>query len=231
MVIDTTFDFRSDAGGKDPDSHSPTLRRYHQQLWSKRLPNGQLFELSTSTPGAYLYHRSNLGEFSLTSDSAIPSYRSWKSMEEITKLVPSGVIDDFQAAIYTIGGMMIFPGNLIDGKMNINGARGFTPAIADRMDLTLECIRRHYQGEASPLAATLQRYGDFFELFSDFEGYVDFFLLNDLVDEHYSVRFFMDFDDFRPPSKPSDLATYEEYRRRSLEFIVARNGRIHDLSS
>lgn len=30
--IDITFDFRSDAGGKDPDAYSPTLRRYHQLL-------------------------------------------------------------------------------------------------------------------------------------------------------------------------------------------------------
>ena len=35
-VIDTTFDVRSDAGGMDPDSHSKTLRRYHQLLWRKR---------------------------------------------------------------------------------------------------------------------------------------------------------------------------------------------------
>src|SRR5688500_10206575 len=30
MVIDTSFDFRTDACGKDPDAHSPTLRRYHK---------------------------------------------------------------------------------------------------------------------------------------------------------------------------------------------------------
>lgn len=32
-MIDTTFDFRSETPpGKDADSHSPTLRRYHQLL-------------------------------------------------------------------------------------------------------------------------------------------------------------------------------------------------------
>ena len=40
MAIDTAFDFRTDANGKDPDSHSLTLRRYHRLLWSKPLPNG-----------------------------------------------------------------------------------------------------------------------------------------------------------------------------------------------
>ena len=61
-MIDTTFDFRSDAGGHDPDSRSPTLRRYHRLLWSKPLPNGELFDLDEATPGVYLHHRSPLGE-------------------------------------------------------------------------------------------------------------------------------------------------------------------------
>ncbi len=36
----------------------------------------------------------------------------------------------------------------------------------------------------------------------------------------------MPFDDFRPPSVPKDVGTYKEYRRRSIEFIEARNHRI-----
>ena len=52
MIIDTTFDFRTDTPpGRDPDSHSPTLRRYHQLLWSKPLPSGVLFELDATVPG------------------------------------------------------------------------------------------------------------------------------------------------------------------------------------
>jgi hypothetical protein len=62
-VIDTSFDFRSDTPpGKDPDSHSPTLRGYHRLLWSKALPGGRRFDLVT-TPGVYLHHQSELGEF------------------------------------------------------------------------------------------------------------------------------------------------------------------------
>jgi hypothetical protein len=38
--------------------------------------------------------------------------------------------------------------------------------------LTLECIRRHYLDEPSPLSDTLARYADFFGLFGDFAGYV-----------------------------------------------------------
>jgi hypothetical protein len=123
--------------------------------------------------------------------------------------------------------MMVFPGNRIDGKLTINGARGFNSKIADRFDLTLECIRRHYLGQRNPLADTLARYRDFFALFEDFSGYVDFFMLRDLVtDDCSAVRFFMQFDDFKTPWVPKDGATYEEYRRLSIEFIEARNRRI-----
>jgi hypothetical protein len=42
--------------------------------------------------------------------------------------------------------------------------------IADRMDLTLECIRRHYAGEpGSPLSDVTTNYADFFKLFGTFK--------------------------------------------------------------
>jgi hypothetical protein len=131
------------------------------------------------------------------------------------------------AIAYTIGGMMIFPGNRIDGKQTINGARGFNRKIGDRLDLTLECIRRHYEGQSSPLRETLARYRDFFALFENFSGYVNFFVLQDLVtDDCSAVRFFMPFDDFNTPAVPQDGDTYKEYRRLSIEFIGARNNRV-----
>lgn len=47
LLIDTTYDVRTDTPpGKDPDSHSPTLRRYHQLHWSKPLPDGTPYTLS-----------------------------------------------------------------------------------------------------------------------------------------------------------------------------------------
>lgn len=62
-MIDITFDFHSDSRGRDPDSYSPTLKKYHKILWSKPLPNGNLFTLKDDKTGAYLYHKSDLGEF------------------------------------------------------------------------------------------------------------------------------------------------------------------------
>ena len=227
MRIDTSYDVRTDASGRDPDSHSATLRRYHRVLWSKQLPSGHLFDLKEKINGAYLYHQSELGAFSLSSDSVVPSFTRWKSMKHITELFPEEENEAFRMIGYTIGGMMVFPGNRIDGKATINGARGFTRKIADRFDLTLECIRRHYLNQPSPLDETLSRYSDFFALFGNFEGYVDYFLLQDLVEQDGStIKFFMPFDDFQTPSVPGTVEEYVEYRRLSIEFVHARNRRI-----
>jgi len=126
---------------------------------------------------------------------------------------------------------MVWPGNQVDRKPTINGARGLNRKISDRMDLTLECIRRYYRHEDSPLAATIGRYVGFFALFEDFRGYVDFFLLQDLVSSDYeAVRFFMPFNDFNPPAIPRDLDTYLEFRHLSIEFTKARSRRIDRLA-
>ncbi len=221
--IDITFDFRSDTPeGKDPDAASPTLRRYHKLLWSKTLPGGAPFDLSDSRPGCYLYHRSGAGEFFLASDAVIPSFRK---VPHIKALIPEEEIEAFNAIGYTIGGMMVFPGNKVDGKMTINGARGFHPLVKDRFDLTLECIRRHYAGEASPLSEPLRRHADFFMLFADFRGYVDFFLLQDFVAGN-EVKISKPYDDFRSSPVPKDANEYRAYRDDAVAFINERNWRI-----
>ncbi len=180
----------------------------------------------TPSAACYLHHRSELGEFFLCSDSVIPTFTRWDSLRHITELFTEEENEAFRTIGYTIGGMMVFPGNRIDGKQTINGARGFNRKIADRFDLTLECIRRNYLGQRSPLGGTLGSYRDFFALFEDFRGYVEFFMLQDLVTDCSAVRFFMPFDDFNTRSVPRDGDTYKEYRRLSIEFIEARNSRI-----
>jgi hypothetical protein len=233
MLIDTTFDFRIDTpAGRDPDAHSPTLRQYHKRLWSKPLPNCRRFDLDDAERGAYLFHHSDLGKFFLSSDSVIPTFTRWGFAKAHPELYSAEENRAFMAVAYTIGGMMVFPGNRVEGKWTINQARGCLRSISDRFDLTLECVRRHYDGQSSPLGATLARYGNFFALFESFSGYVDFFLLQDLVtDESSGVRFFMPSDDFKGPAVPTDHETYIEYRRRSIEFIKARNRRIHRYAS
>jgi hypothetical protein len=123
--------------------------------------------------------------------------------------------------------MMLFPGNRINRKMTINGARGFHPRIKDRFDLTVECIRRHYLRRHSPLEAALERYSDFFGLFEDFPGFIEFFLLHYFVTSDCStVKFFTAFENFTTSPVPVGLAAYAEYRSRAIDFIEARNQRI-----
>src|SRR4051812_3427631 len=123
--------------------------------------------------------------------------------------------------------MMVFPSYQVDGKMTINGQRGCHPRIRDRFDLTLECIRRHYLDGPSPLSDTLARYADFFGLFGDFAGYVDFFHLQDLVNEvTLTVKFSMPFEDFTASPLPGTLDAYLLYRQRAIGFLESRNRRI-----
>lgn len=227
--IDVTFDFRSDTPSypkKDPDSCSPALRRHHRHLWSKRLPNGALFSLDDTTQH-YLYHKSELGEFFLGSDAVIPTFRKESRLSQVLGAIPAAEQESFLRVGYTIGGMMVFTAERVGRKMTINGARGFHPRIKDRFDLTVECIRRHYRREPSPLGAVLQRYDAFFGLFSDFRGYVEFFLLQDLVAEDCSfVKFFCAFKDFSTSPVPQDLEGYLAYRQSATEFIEFRNRRM-----
>ena len=226
--FDVTFDFRSDTPlDKDPDVFSATLHRYHQALWSKPLPSGVEFSLQDARPKGYLHHRSAWGEFFLSSDSVIPSFRKEAKLASAFAEIPPDAREDFLRATYTIGGMMIFPGNVVDRKMTINGARGFHPRIKDRFDLTVECIRRHYRHEQSPLTDALSRYASFFALFQDFRGYVDFFLLQDIVVADYStVRFHAPFTGFDKSPLPADLDAYLAYRRLSTQFLAERNQRM-----
>lgn len=226
--IDVTFDFRHDTpDGKDPDTHSKTLRNYHKLLWSKPLPGGASFTLTIR--GSYLRYRSELGEFVLSSDAVIPTFK-WA--QQITSAIPRSELDAFNSIGYTIGGMMVFPANQIDRKWTINQARGCNKLIRDRFDLTLECIRRYYRREDSPLTEVLARYADFFGLYGDFKGYVEFFLLQDLVSSDFStVSIAEPFDDFRGTPIPRSGDEYQAYKRDAIAFIQARNQRILTSSS
>ena len=225
--IDVAFNFETDtAPGKDPDTYSATLHKYHQLLWSKTLPNGRRFDLVDGGPKAYLYHKSELGEFRLTSDTMAPSFDG-EDMKRIVGTVPAADLERFYYLSYTIGNMIVFPGNRIDGKATINCARGMNRQIRDRIDLTMECIRRHYGGDSSPLQEVLVRYADFFNLFEDFPGFVRYFLLDDLVSgKSASLKFMMPFDGFRSSPLPATSDKYTSYMRAATSFIEARNRRI-----
>jgi hypothetical protein len=225
MTIDIEFNVYTDANGGDPDSTSPTLRSYHKILWSKQLPNGQTFELDNKKSGTYLYHKSELGEFNLGSDSITHSYRNQTRKKWLIKQIPNEVNELFDIGS-TIGAYTLFPKNKIDKKFTINQARGVNSFIDDRFDLTLECIRLFYAGQHSPLYDTFLRYKDFFDLFENFKGYINFFLLNDLVDENENIRFYLPFYNFKTKPTFTDVDEYLVYKEKVINFIKARNQRI-----
>jgi len=231
-VIDTSFKMYEDTpNGKDPDTYSRALRDYHLLLWNKPLPDGKLFDLTANEkPPYFLYHSSDLGDYCLSSDSILHTYTRWtrESMVRIIEAIPKAESDAFYDLASTIGGYIVFPANQIDRKPTINGIRGIHPRIKDRFDLTLECIRRWYAGEDSPLFKHLDRYGDFFRLFGGFKGYCTFFLLDDLVDEAMNeINFWLPFDEFNVKSSvPNDLDEYLHYRDNVIAFTNARNERM-----
>ncbi|WP_343924247.1 DUF6994 family protein [Rhodoglobus aureus] len=228
FTIDPNFDSRDDAGNGDPDATSRILRRYHQLLWSKPLPNGDPFDLVTTRERSYLFHESARGKFFLSSDTVVPTFRSWLRMKPITGQLDTAELDKFQVLNHSMGGALVFPGERRKGTLTMNGARGMNSRISDRMDLTLEAIRRHFSGERSPLSKTLSNYDDFFSLFEDFRGYVNHFLLQDLLnDDGQSVELFLPFEDFEvTPALPSNVDQYRAYRDNATKFLHARNHRI-----
>ncbi len=230
MEIDTSFDFRSDSNGKDPDAYSSTLRRYHRFLWSKQLPIGERLEIEEIN--SRLVYRFNMQTLKFGSDSISNSYIETKKIAHLKNEITQTEFEEFRDGGSTIGGYLIFPSEREGGRMTINGARGFNIKIADRFDLTLECIRLHYQRLHHPLERTfdspINRF--FFSLFKDFQGYVDFFLLQDLVDNNYKmVNFFTSTRTaFVGSPIPDTAAEFRAYKKATLEFVSQRNGRIAD---
>jgi hypothetical protein len=227
LKIDTSFNFRSDTPPeKDPDTWSPTLAEYHRLLWSKPLPDGRLFTIDYKKAPFYFHHCSDLGEFWLSSDTVVPSFRK-KTIDGVAKDEMN-----FGGLGYTIGGMMVFPANKIDGLWTINQERGCTRSISDRFDFTVECIRRYYSDGQSPLNDVFRRYADFFTLFRDFAGYIEFFHLQDIVDSRFkAVKFVLPFEDFEATSPiPDSRDAYLHYRSAAIDFLNARNQRIQSWS-
>jgi len=230
MEIDTSFDFRSDSNGKDPDSHSRTLRKYHRSLWSKLLPIGEYLEIEEIDSS--LVYRFNMQTLKFSSDSISNSYIGTKRISHLTGEILQSEFEEFRDKGSTIGGYIIFPSNRLDGKMTINGARGFNCKIADRFDLTLECIRLHYLKLENPLENTLSSpiNNFFFSLFKNFRGYVEFFLLQELVDSSFEkINFFTELKTpFQKSPIPETPAEYRAYKAATLRFVELRNSRISD---
>ena len=251
-VFDTSFDYKTDTPARkrpDADSDSQLLRWDHELLWTKELSPGVLFAPKVTTrKREYLIYTDATGERSCYGSDAITSSYSGRSRPASLAGAMAGLSEDQRSVYhhphYTIGSAMIWP--VKSGKVSINQARGFGRTgqmIGDRMDLTLECIRRHYTeltGEGPggefrdaywEFLAVIDSCKDFFELFGHqeegFRAFVDFFHLQDLTTPDYKqVRHFLPFDNFQSSGLPASTADYVTYRNATLEFISGRGRRM-----
>ena len=241
-TIDPGLDFASYyRNGGDPDRDCERLYQWHRALWGRAVPGVAPFELEIVYDRGYgmRLHAGDGVEYWLGSDGIIPT---WSTPGWTNRFVPDLVAEiardenDFYRIASTIGGYILFPRNRAGQTgSTINQLRGTHPAIADRFDLTLECIRRYYCEPAAdnPLGPRLAYYGDFFGLFGDFHTYVRFFLLDDLIGEGRdavtSLLTGEPLTTFRVPAFASSAAEYAGYRQRSIRFVTARNERIRQL--
>jgi hypothetical protein len=223
--IDTSFDFRKDSNCGDPDTDSQQLYEAHKTLWSKVLPNGKNLELKVSSKSRLLISSNSLDN--LSSDRMCPhfdgkykgKFDGWLSDSERAEL---------QYTVRTIGGHIVFPAHQKNG-FTINQARGVNRKICDRFDLTLECIRLFYRNKNSPLYGALTRYRDFFDIFVNFAEYIEFFLLQDFIDEKEQVKFSLPFDGFNRSPLPKNDDEYRRYKTHTIDLITNRNYRIANL--
>jgi hypothetical protein len=211
---------------KDPDRYSKKLREYHMLLWSKHIDSGHFFGLYPYSKGRMI-HRSDSMEFVLSSDSIGHTYRKWDEMSNIVSHISLDEMNEFKTLCTSIGGYMIFPAKKVNNQFTINQSRGINKRICDRWDLTLECIRLYYSNQPSPLSKTFANYSSFFNLFKDFKGYVQYFLMQDLVSKNYnSVKFYLPHTEFELNPIPKTLLEYKSYMKNVMEFISKRNLRI-----
>jgi hypothetical protein len=251
-VFDTSFDYKTDTPSaiqRDPDSHSKLLRWDHELLWSKELRPGVLFapKVTTRKREYLIFTDASNDRHCYGSDAITSSYTGRSTPKSLADAMAS-LSDDQKSAYldpaYTIGSAMIWP--VRKGQPTMNQARGFGPSgrlIADRMDLTLECIRRHYTGESenAPVGAlkdayadffaVITAYRDFFELFGQreqgFKEFVDFFHFQDLVTPDYkAVRFYLPCENFERSGIPVTKDEYVTYRNATLQFIAGRGRRM-----
>ena len=208
--------------GNDPDTKSPSLRRFHRTLWSRNLPNGHSMVLKEGPLNDYL----SWDGFRFASDSITTGFR-YERCRPLIEAVSASITDYrtwMESVIrktYTIGGSIIFPKH----RNSINQVRGTNRRIVDRWDLTLECIRRFYAGEESPLSWCLEQDRVFFDLFVDFRGYVDFFLLQDCVSADYGhVDLWIDTELFETDPFPHGVAAVSS----GSELFCFATGRMPD---
>jgi hypothetical protein len=229
--IDVDFCFYDDPDFlTDADRDSRILSKWHRQLWSKPLPTGELLTWELESGTSCLVH----GDVRVSSDTIATTHSNYRRLgaAQMWESLTEAERARYDRLFYTIGGFIIFPTH----PQSLNQRRGTDGAIADRFDLTLECIRQHYFGQVdNPLGDVLDQDAGYFQLFGDgqsgFAAFVEFFHLQDLASPD-SVRWLDGHVDrewsFDRPPLPQNLDAYRRYLENVAGFVALRNGRIRD---
>lgn len=208
-------------GNLKTDCDARSVKLYDQMMeWldGKELPDGKVLHLTRA--GKYMLKKDTIR---LSADNVFTRFtgRVPTLMDELEK-IKGPDWEAYQQRIirngWRIGGEILFPRH----RNSLNGMRGFSRQVMDRFDLTLECIQNFYEGQPSPLSWVLETDREWFKLFVNFQGFVDFFLLNDWVDEQYQV-----IDQLGTGALlPGTVQELENWHRRMEELVEARNLRI-----
>lgn len=191
--------------GKDPDKYSKLLKEYHICLWSSRevkkckfiLKNGNSNKMILNTgENEIIFTPDSITNIFQNSNRKYNSRKELEIVEEYYNIAPDikKYVDEFNNIDYTIGSSLIFPTRIDNQSIEwtLNRTRGISYKIHDRIDLTLKCIKMYYENnnEYNPLLDCIKKNRVFFDLFDNFKEYVDFFFLNDLVDDNVSIKDF-----------------------------------------
>lgn len=217
----------------DPDAKCEELREMHYRLYNRyALYINRPFSFEKKYPlsfseGRYFYLLEN-GSCRLGSDTMNSSYLYYEALKNIKSEMEKcgrnaeAEIEKYRKnIIYRPGNFIVFPKN---SSNSINTVRGCCGKIKDRFDLTLDCIKKQYADKDNPLSWVLRKHWeDFFDRFNGFNEYINFFMLEDYLDEKDNVVRFID---NKYHILPQTLEEYDEYIRRISAVIEKRTKRI-----
>lgn len=140
----------------------------------------------------------------------------------------------------TLGGHIVFPRG--EGNSTVNQARGGEKGYYDRIDLTLFAIKQLFEKKEISnelMEKAWKNYSDWFDLFGKeenaFKAFVDFFKLNDFVDEKYEIYDLTTFDSDNAsysflcndkPWIPNNPTSFKKYANGTNYAIMLRNKRL-----
>lgn len=151
-------------------------------------------------------------------------------------------IINFLTISRTIGGHLVFPRWISERNSDfinssINKERGGKDMYFDRFDLTLFAIKSWYEGGPKErLGKVIEKNRLWFEQFGNFEGFINYFKLNDFVNGNYEIYDLTSFDQAKEsyliltndkPWIPNNVEEYRKYVAGNSLAITLRNERLN----